>query len=100
MNRTVLVICDMDEKYCYRLDEYIREYLNISFEIVDYTDPDKLPDFDKKQETAVLLIGQGAFNKVGTAGFDRILVLDEMESINSDNATLDYPNSEIDQTDK
>ena len=100
MNRTVLVICDMDEKYCYRLDEYIREYLNISFEIVDYTDPDKLPDFDKKQETAVLLIGQGAFNKVGTAGFDRILVLDEMESINSDNATLDYPNSEIDHTDK
>ncbi|MBP7347399.1 MAG: hypothetical protein KA965_01850 [Butyrivibrio sp.] len=100
MNRTILVICDMDEKYCFRLDEYIREYLNISFDIVDYTDPFKLPDFDRKQETAVLLIGQSTFNKVGTAGFERILVLDETESINSDKATLDYPDSEIDHIDK
>ena len=106
MNRTVLVICDIDKNYCCRLDEYIREHLNISFNIVDYTDPDKLFQFDQKGETAVLLIGESAFNIVGTAGFDRILVLDEVESTDTDKSVLlaepalHYQEAVIDHIDK
>ena len=80
MNRTILVICDTEEEYCYRLDDYLREHLDVSFEIVDYTDPDMLSGFARKKETAVLIIAQNAFEQSGTAGFDRVLILDEKET--------------------
>jgi hypothetical protein len=101
MNRTILVICDREEEYCCRLDGYLREHLDVSFEIVDYTDPDMLTAFPRKKETAVLIIAQNAFEQTGTAGFDRILVLDENETTAAvAEPGTEYAETTVEHTDK
>lgn len=78
MNRDKIVICDSEEKYCYRLDSYLRKHLKIKFTLLDYTDPDELIRCRTKKETVLLIIAEKVYRKTGNAGFDRVLIMDEI----------------------
>ena len=45
MNRPLLAICDTERDYCRRLDEYLRDHLNLSFEICSFTDTEIFKEF-------------------------------------------------------
>ena len=38
MKKLKLAICDKDDIYCHRLDEYLRGNLKLSFDILSFTD--------------------------------------------------------------
>ena len=49
MNRPLLTICDTEKDYCRRLDEYLRDHLNLSFEICSFTDAEIFKEFVKEK---------------------------------------------------
>ena len=84
MTRPLLTLCDLDETYCGRLYEYLKENLILSFEIEAFTAIDILMDYAKDKETMLLLASETAFaemRKMNITGmFKNILILDEDSS--------------------
>lgn len=77
--RNIIAVCDFEADFCFRLDEYLRRNMKLSFKIVDFTTAEDLKKFDDelKNQTIVLVISQHAYENVHNAGFDRLLVLEE-----------------------
>ena len=81
MSRLKLAICDTDLTYLKRLDEYIRNHINLSFDIHSFTDTKILADFAEKEDVKLLLISDENYWEMEEAGrlggFRNILILEE-----------------------
>lgn len=81
MNRPLLALCDTDEIYLGRLDEYLRENLKLSFDIVSFTAVEIFREFMKHTQIALLVISENAYEilkeKAPEGTISNILVLDE-----------------------
>ena len=76
MKKNKLVICDRDEKYCKKMDSFLREFLSIPFEISEFTDPGLLAEFEHRKD-ALLIISEKLFSWEIIEGFKNILILEE-----------------------
>ncbi|SFQ21690.1 hypothetical protein SAMN04487928_12428 [Butyrivibrio proteoclasticus] len=80
MTRPLLTLCDLDETYCGRLYEYLKENLKLTFRIEAFTSVNILVDFARKNKTSLLVVSESALLELGAAGtehFKNILILDE-----------------------
>lgn len=81
MKKLKLAICDKDEIYCHRLDEYLRGNLKLSFDILSFTDLSILCSFEKEDPISLLIISETFYRelkeKKWSVQFKNILVLDE-----------------------
>jgi hypothetical protein len=81
MSRLKLAICDTDLTYLKRLDEYIRNHINLSFDIHSFTDTKILADFAEKEDVKLLLVSDGNYWKLeeedSLSKFRNILILEE-----------------------
>ena len=81
MNRLKLAICDEDELYCRRLDEYLRSNLGLGFDIFSFTEFDLMEQFVKKTKIALLMIAESALEGIDdlrlSENVRNVLVLDE-----------------------
>ncbi|SHI25936.1 hypothetical protein SAMN02745229_02492 [Butyrivibrio fibrisolvens DSM 3071] len=77
--RNIIAVCDNEADYCFRLDEYLRRNLKLPFRIVDFTNEEDLKAYDNelKKQTIALVVSQSVYDKVGDAGFERLLILEE-----------------------
>lgn len=64
MNRLKLVICDEDEIYCRRLDEFLRSNLGLGFDIFSFTDYDLMEKFINKTKASLLMIAESALEGI------------------------------------
>jgi hypothetical protein len=58
MTKPKFAICDKDELYCMRLDEYLRGNLSLPFEICSFTDPLIMEKFVKENVVTLLMISE------------------------------------------
>lgn len=102
-NRKILAICDTESRYCGRLDEYLRENLNLSFDIHSFTRVDILEDFAGENQVSLLVIAESAVaelkKRVRDLGIFNVLILDEELSLvredeTGENSELSDVNSE------
>ena len=81
MGNLNLAICDGDELYCKRLNEYLHENLKLSFDIFSFTETGSLRDFAKEKAVALLLASEEVFSEIDICKekeqFRNIIVLDE-----------------------
>ena len=81
MNNLKLALCDEDEIYCHRLDEFFHKNLTLSFDISSFTDVEILCDMVKEEPVSLLIISEKLFEKLRSNGqtglFANVLVLDE-----------------------
>ena len=81
MNKLKLALCDEDETYCYRLDEFLHNNLKLSFDISSFTDVAILCEMVKEDPVSLLIISEKLFNElrddVKTELFTNVMVLDE-----------------------
>ena len=89
MNRPLLAICDTERDYCRRLDEYLRDHLNLSFEICSFTDAEIFKEFVKEKIPALTVLSQSVYMALSKKDISKemrnILVLDEAGSfVNED----------------
>lgn len=81
MKKLKLVICDSDELYCRRLDEYLRSHLHLSFEIFSFTEFRIMEKFAKENTIELLMIAESMLEQLQefrTSDCPRsVLVLDE-----------------------
>ena len=81
MTRPLLTLCDLDETYCGRLYEYLKENLKLKFKIEAFTSVDILVDFARKNTASLLIVSESALMELrkiaGTEHFKNILILDE-----------------------
>jgi hypothetical protein len=77
MKKNSLVICDQDEKYCKKLDSFLRDYLSVPFEISEYTNTKYLRAFEDKKNS-LLIISEKLFDIEVIEGFKNVLVLEEL----------------------
>ncbi|MBO6240462.1 MAG: hypothetical protein J6O61_06415 [Butyrivibrio sp.] len=85
MTRPLLTLCDLDETYCGRLYEYLKENLKLKFNIQAFTTVDILVDYSRKNTSSLLVVSESAFEELGKVLgqnlFKNILVLDEEAGI-------------------
>jgi|GEM_PF-165537 len=81
-SKDAIIICDFEESYCVRLDEYIRQRLKLSFKIYDFTSKEIFDKESKKlNDKAFLLIISGkAYKECDTKDYTNILILNEDEN--------------------
>ena len=81
MKKLKLVICDSDELYCRRLDEYLRSHLHLGFEIFSFTDFKIMEEFARKNTVELLMIAESMLEELGGcklfSSLRNILILDE-----------------------
>ena len=81
MSRPKLAICDLDSVYLRRLDEYIRNHINLSIDIHSFTEPEILEDFAKKEDINLLIVSEKNYweleDKRALDKYKNILILDE-----------------------
>lgn len=81
MNRLKLAICDEDEIYLRRLDEYLRGNLGLGFDIFSFSEFDLMEQFIKKTKIALLMIAESALEGIDDQRLSEnarnVLVLDE-----------------------
>ena len=97
MNRPLLAICDTERDYCRRLDEYLRDHLNLSFEICSFTDTEIFKEFVKEKIPALSVLSQSVYSALSEGGgikaVKNILVLDEANSfVNEDESQEEEKN--------
>lgn len=84
MKQYKLALCDGEEVYCRRLDEYLRDNLNLSFEIFSFTDTKLLEEFTDHNPISLLLIAESSFYKLSPEQlkkkFKNIIVLNEQQT--------------------
>ncbi len=85
MKKTVLAVCDSDKRYVERLQEYLRNNLKLSFEIISFTESSKLKEYSNDSAVSLLIITDREFEKEGRAFFEEavrnIIVLKDDEVI-------------------
>ena len=99
MNRPLLALCDTDEIYISRLDEYLRENLKLSFDIVSFTAVEIFREFMKHTQISLLVISENAYaelkEKAPDGSISNILVLDEdMPGVCEDEESYGFSNIE------
>ena len=97
MNRPLLTICDTEKDYCRRLDEYLRDHLNLSFEICSFTDAEIFKEFVKEKIPELSVLSQSVYSALLEGGsikaVKNILVLDEANSsVNEDESQEEEKN--------
>ena len=65
MKRAQLAICDSNRTYCERLSEYLRNSLNFSFEIISFTEGEKLLAHLENAEVSLLIISHRHYEDLG-----------------------------------
>lgn len=84
MKRLRLAICDSDEIYCQRLYGYLKNNLNLSFDIFSFTDTGILQRFTEKEPVSLLVVTESMMydltESIRKKYFRNILVLDEEAS--------------------
>jgi hypothetical protein len=79
-----LALCDADEVYCQRLYEYLKNNLNLSFNIFSFTGIEDLKNFARKEAVSLLIISESLHyelvDRCAEGGFKNVLVLDEETS--------------------
>ncbi len=65
MKRAQLAICDSNRTYCERLSEYLRNSLNFSFEIISFTEGEKLLAHLENAEVSLLIISHRHYENLG-----------------------------------
>ena len=58
MNCVTMAVFDSDALYCERLSEYLRSHLKLSFEIMSFTEGDKLLEYLDENEIALLVVSE------------------------------------------
>ncbi len=64
LTKKILVLCDLDETYAFRMAEYVTEKGKIPYALHLFTKPEKLKAFLEENETAALLISEGAWKEL------------------------------------
>lgn len=81
MGRLKLAICDEDEIYCRRLNEYLHDNLKLNFDICSFTDLSLLTEYARQKTVSLLMIAESAFyeleSSMDKALFKNVMVLDE-----------------------
>ncbi len=81
MKRVKLAVCDQDRMYCSRLCEYLRDNLELSFDIHSFTDAIKLREFSERNPVKLLVISEETLGEIDSPeigkSFPNIIVLDE-----------------------
>lgn len=81
MNCVTMAVFDSDALYCERLSEYLRSHLKLSFEIMSFTEGDKLLECLDKNEIALLVVSQSDARDLKREALGRncrnIMILDE-----------------------
>ncbi len=81
MSKIVLAVCDNNRMYCERLQEFLRSRLKLSFVICAFTDTERLLEFSKKQKISLLVISEGAANRIPenviSEEFNNVILLEE-----------------------
>lgn len=81
MSRPKLAICDLDQVYLRRLDEYIRNHINLSMDIHSFSEPDIFTAFAEKEDISLLIASEKSYweleERRALGRFKNILVLDE-----------------------
>ncbi|MCR4904390.1 MAG: hypothetical protein K6A23_16150 [Butyrivibrio sp.] len=73
----IIAICDSEEDYCYRLDEYLRTNFSLEFEIYDFTNSNSLNEFQNKENIMVLIISEKEYEDVEKNICQNIILLQE-----------------------
>lgn len=58
MKCVTMAVFDSDALYCERLSEYLRSHLKLSFEIMSFTEGDKLLEYLDEKEIALLVVSE------------------------------------------
>lgn len=81
MNCVTMAVFDSDALYCERLSEYLRSHLKLSFEIMSFTEGDKLLEYLDENEIALLVVSQSDACDLKREALGRncrnIMILDE-----------------------
>ena len=105
MKKTVLAICDSDAGYVMRLQEYLRNNLQLSFEIISFTESSKLIEYLGGNVVSLLIITSRELSKMDEEAMERavrntIVLWDEEAPSAKEDKTVRYvsrlcPASEI-----
>ncbi len=81
MSKTKFALCDKDEIYCMRLDEYLRGHLSLQFDIFSFTDPEIMKQFVKENVVSLLMISETVLSQIDEkflkSETKNVLILDE-----------------------
>ncbi|WP_026517792.1 hypothetical protein [Butyrivibrio sp. MC2021] len=81
MSRPILAICDPDSVYLRRLDEYIRNHINLSIDIHSFSDRLIMDKFAETEDVNLLIASEKSYYELWDAKaldkYRNILVLDE-----------------------
>ncbi len=78
MNKRILVVCDLEENYAYRMMEVLKVKKDIPFEVYVFTQVDSLLLFGQKEEVECLLIAESAYREeIKELGIPHVFILNE-----------------------
>lgn len=81
MKKVNLAICDENELYCSRLSEYLRNHMDLAFNIISFTKVTAMERFFGENEAELVLISEGCFQQLCNEGslekYRNVIVLDE-----------------------
>lgn len=86
MKRKILAVCDSEEEYTSRMQEFLCTREELPFEIHAYTDIEKLEASSKKEEIEILLISESDYSeKIREFPIENIYLLNESGQMEYDN---------------
>lgn len=78
MDKRIMVICDLEENYAYRMMEVCKQKRDLPFEIHVFTQIESLNLFWQKESVECLLITESAYcEKIKASGIPHIFILNE-----------------------
>lgn len=86
MKRKILAVCDSEEEYTSRMQEFLCTREELPFEIHAFTDTEKLEESSKKEEIEILLISESDYSeKIREFPIENIYLLNESGQMEYDN---------------
>lgn len=86
MKRKILALCDSEEEYTSRMQEFLCTREELPFEIYAFTDTEKLETSSKKEEIEILLISESDYSeKIKELPIGNIYLLNESGQVENDN---------------
>ncbi len=86
MKRKILAVCDSEEEYTSRMQEFLCTREELPFEIHAFTDTEKLEISSKSEEIEILLISESDYSeKIKEFPIENIYLLNESGQMEYDN---------------
>lgn len=86
MKRKILAVCDSEEEYTSRMQEFLCTREELPFEIHAFTDTEKLEESSKREEIEILLISESDYSeKIREFPIENIYLLNESGQMEYDN---------------